>query len=274
VHTIQKRSVRLALVALTASLVTAVVGISPANATANNVVETNSGGGAAVTTTCSGTLDSGPFSVPNAGDYLFVNMGAKTTTPVRAPTDSLGNIFTLIASSSAGGAATGRWVGLWMTRSKTGTGVGQDVVSWRCDGSFMSGAMLGTFTATGPRQLLTVDVWGSKAWNNLATETTATSAPTTATSDLVLVAGYTREGIIITASSRTSVTGYDYVKGVGQTSGTEFSGFNTSDSDPTYARGRTPADTVSFGAVSRTCNPHCTPSPTYGAAVIVAFTST
>jgi hypothetical protein len=267
------RTVRSTLLVLTAVVVAAVVGVTPASAEAKNVVETNTWVGGAVTTTCSGTLDSTPFSVPNAGDYLFVNMGAKTTTPVGTPTDSLGNTFTLVGSSSTGGTETGRWVGLWMTKSKAATGSGQDVVSWPCDGLYMAGSVLATFTATGPQHLIQVDVSGVNTWNDSATETATTSARTTATGDLVLAAGYTRQGVLIRNPGSSSAS-YNYVNGVGQTSGTEFSSFNTTTVDPTYARGSIPWDTVNFGDVTRTCNPRCTPKPTYGASVIVAFKST
>ena len=266
-------TVRLTFLALSAIVLVAVVGVTPASAEAKNVVETNAFVGAAVTTTCSGTLESGPFSVPNAEDYLFVNMGAKTTTPVGTPSDSLGNAFTLVKSNSSGGTETGRWVGLWMTKSRAATGIGQDVISWPCDGTYMAGGVVGTFTATARRHRLTVDVSGTNFWNDVATETSRTSAPTTATGDLVLTAGYVRQGVIIRNSGSSSGS-YDYVNGIGQTSGTEFSGFNTTTVDPTYARGSTPSDTVNFGDVTRTCNPRCTPKPTYGASVIVAFKST
>jgi hypothetical protein len=136
----------------------------------------------------------------------------------------------------------------------------------------MAGAAVGTFTATGPKHLLTVDVKGSNAWNAQATETASTSAPTTATNDLVLTVGYTRQAVIIRDPGPSSVT-YGYVNGIDQTSGTEWDGFNTT-AYPTYAVGSIPFDTVNFGAVSRTCNPACTPQPTYGASVIAAFTST
>ena len=267
------RTVRLSVLALTTVVLTVLVGVIPAGATAKNITQTNSFVGVAVTTTCSGTLDSYPFSVPNAGDYLFVNMGAKTTTPVDTPTDSLGNTFTLVKSSSSGGTETGRWVGLWMTKSKAGTGTGQDVVSWPCDGSYMAGAVLGTFTATGRRHLLTVDVSGVNAWNESATETAWTSARTTATDDLVLTAGYIRQGATISSPASTTAS-YAYVNGAGQTSGTEYSGFNTTSVDPTYPRGSIPWNTVNFGDVTHTCNPHCTPKLTYGASVIVALKST
>jgi hypothetical protein len=263
---------KVALLPLAAVVLTVFVGVTPAGASADNVVETNAFVGPAVTTTCSGTLNSFPFSVPNAGDYLFVNMGAKTTTPVGTPTDSLGNTFTLVGSRSSGGTETGRWVGLWMTKSKAATGTGQDVVSWPCDGSYMAGAVVGTFTATARRHRLTVDVSGTNYWNDIATETSRTSARTTATNDLVLTAGYVRQGVIVRPAS--SSGSYDYVNGVGQTSGTEFSGFNTTTVDPTWARGSIPTDTVAFGDVTQTCNPRCTPKATYGASVIVAFKST
>lgn len=236
-----------------------------AYADANNITQTNTGA-SAKDAACATTV-SASFTVPNAGDYLFVSMGAKSTTAVSTPSDTLGNTWTLVSSASAGGSLTGRWVGLWMTKSGSS---GSDTVSWSCDGSYMSGAFVGSFTATGTNHTITVDTTGTNTWSGASSETTTTSGTTSAASDLVIAVGYTREAAIVQGQY---TGGYSYVNGVGQTSGTGFYDYNVGTGSPTWASGSSPSEALTFGDPHQTCNPTCTSLNTYGAAIVAAFVS-
>jgi hypothetical protein len=256
------------LAALTVAVV-ATFGITvPAGASANNVVETNYLVGGAETTSCSGSLSSSQFTVPNSGDWLFVEMGAKTTTAVSTPIDSMGNTFTLVKSVSAGGSRTGRWFGVWRTQASSS---GTDTVSWSCDGSYMSGGVIGTFTATGTNHQLTLDTFATQSAQGSFTDAITTSRRTGSANEFVIHAGYAREGVLPRGGT-TSLEG-GYVNGVGQTSGTWYADFNTQSVDPTWSRGSSPSDTVAFGDPRFTCNPSCRPYNAYYASMILTFSS-